>query len=41
MHAIIGYDKGHNNDFLLRQRLFEHWRLIFYIPFRDKHKPNA
>lgn len=38
MHGIIGYDKGDNNDYLLKQRLYDHWRTIFYIPFREKQK---
>jgi hypothetical protein len=38
MHGIIGYDKGDNNDYLLKQRLYDHWRAIFYIPFREKQK---
>lgn len=37
---MIGYDKGDNNDYLLRQRLFDHWRSRFFIPFRDKYKKN-
>jgi len=38
MHSVIGYDKGDNNDYLLRQRLYDHWRTRFYIPFREKQK---
>jgi hypothetical protein len=38
MHSMIGYDKGDNNDYLLRQRLFDHWRSKFFIPFREKHR---
>lgn len=34
MHSLIGYDKGDNNDYLLRQRLFDHWRSKFYVPYR-------
>lgn len=26
MHSLIGYDRGHFNDYLLRQNLFGHWR---------------
>ncbi len=35
MHSIIGYDEGYNNDYLLRQRLFDHWRSRYFIPFRN------
>ncbi len=35
---MIGYDKGNNNDYLLRQRLFDHWRTRFYIPYREKQR---
>ncbi len=38
MHSMIGYDKGDNNDYLLRQRLFDHWRTRFYIPYREKQR---
>lgn len=39
MHSMIGYDKGDYNDFLLRQRMFSHWRKMFFEPFqyKDKH----
>lgn len=30
MHSIIGYDRGDYNDFLLRQRLFSHWRKLYF-----------
>jgi hypothetical protein len=36
MHGILGYDQGDNNDYLLRQRLFDHWRSKFYIPFKKQ-----
>lgn len=26
MHSLIGYDRGHFNDYLLRENLFSHWR---------------
>jgi len=32
MHALIGYDQGCSNDFLLRQRLYQHWKERFYYP---------
>jgi hypothetical protein len=35
MHSLIGYDRGYSNDYLLRQRLFSHWRDIFFLPFRE------
>lgn len=36
MHSIVGYDRGNYNDFLLRQRLFSHWRSLFFEPLKKK-----
>lgn len=33
---MIGYDRGCSNDFLLRQRLYQHWKEQFYIPVKEK-----
>lgn len=30
MHSIVGYDRGDYNDFLLRQRMFSHWRNLYF-----------
>jgi hypothetical protein len=32
LHALIGYDNGLCNDFLLRERLYNHWKEIYYYP---------
>lgn len=36
---MVGYDKGNYNDFLLRQRMFSHWKTLYFEPFlyKDKH----
>lgn len=34
MHSIIGYDRGNYNDFLLRQRMFSHWRTLYYDSYK-------
>lgn len=36
MHSMVGYDRGDYNDFLLRQRLFHHWRSHFFEHFMNK-----
>ena len=41
MHAIIGYDRGNYNDFLLRQRMFSHWRMKFYDSYSKKFNKKA
>jgi hypothetical protein len=33
---IIGYDRGDYNDFLLRQRLFSHWRKLYFDYIKNK-----
>ena len=30
MHSLVGYDRGRNNDFLLRAEMFRHWRELFF-----------
>lgn len=37
MHSLVGYDRGDYNDFLLRQRLFSHWRNKFFQGFFQKN----
>ncbi len=39
MHSLVGYDKGNYNDFLLRQRMFAHWRTLFFDQYRKKNYP--
>ena len=34
LHALVGYDQGMSNDFLLRQRLYDHWKEKFYYPVK-------
>ncbi len=34
MHSIVGYDRGDYNDFLMRQRMFSHWRTLYYESYK-------
>jgi hypothetical protein len=36
MHALVGYDRGLFNDYLLRVNLFMHWREEFYEKAKEK-----
>lgn len=36
MHALIGYDQGLSNDFLMRAKLYSHWKDKFYYPAKEK-----
>ena len=36
MHALIGYDQGFSNDFLMRAKLYAHWKEKFYYPAKEK-----
>ena len=40
MHSLIGYDEGRYNDFLLRQKIFSHWRRKFFMSFYEEQKPK-
>ena len=36
MHALIGYDQGLSNDYLMRAKLYNHWKERFYFPAKEK-----
>jgi hypothetical protein len=36
MHSLVGYDSGRYNDFVLRMKIFNHWKGEFY----EKAKQN-
>ena len=36
MHSLVGYDRAHFNDYLLRENLFSHWREEFYEKAKEK-----
>ena len=34
LHYLIEYDRGHFNDYSLRQKLFKEWKDTFFEPFK-------
>ena len=40
LHSLVGYDKGNYNDYLLRQRMFSHWKTTWFDGWMKKRAKN-